>query len=208
MPRTSDPVLSWLRTLIEKRGMNTAEVAQKAKLPRARVRKILTGTEPMWVDELLQISTALEVSPSDMGLPEGTPEALPESDPEALPHVALPVKVDAWGNHPEQLFQVAFGLGCDFYFAAEVAQLADSGVPQNVRDQYRDGNLGIRLDAMFHKANAPRYEPEAITLTLSFDQLYDCRFPWTSIQQIVFFPLRPEPPVQEEPKKPHLRLVT
>lgn len=208
MPRTSDPVLSWLRTLIEKRGLNTAEVANKAKLPRARLRKILTGSEPMLVDELLQLSTALDISPTDMGLPEGTPDALPETDAEALPQVPQPVKVDAWGNHPHQLFQIAFGLGCDFYFAAEVAQLADSGVPAKVLDQFRNGNVGIKLDALHHHDNAPQYDDDGITLTLSFDRIYVCRFPWASIQQVTFFPMRPEPPVQEEPKKPHLRLVT
>jgi hypothetical protein len=208
MPRASDPVLGWLRTLIEKRGLNTAEVANKAKLPRARLRKILTGSEPMLVDELLQLSTALEISPTDMGLPEGAGAELPEPDPDALPQEIAPVKVDPWGNHPQQLFQIAFGLGCDFYFSAEVAQLADSGVPAKVLDQFRDGNVGIKLDALHHQDNAPRYDPDGITLTLSFDRLYDCRFPWASIQQIVFFPLRPEPPAQEGPKKPHLRLVT
>jgi hypothetical protein len=204
MARKSDPVLSWLRTLIEKRGLNTAEVAQKAKLPRNRVRKILTGAEPMLVDELLEISTALEISPKDMGLPEGTPDDLPEPEPQPV----QPVKVDPWGNHPYQLFQVGFGLGCDFYFAAEVAQLGESGVPANVLEQVRDGNIGIRLDAVHHRDNAPQFEDETLTLTLSFDRLYTCRIPWTSIQQVVFFPPRPEPPAQEEPKKPHLRLVT
>jgi DNA-binding Xre family transcriptional regulator len=211
----SEPVLAWLRQLIDKRGLNTAEVAAKCELPRARVRKILTGAEPMTLDELLKISTALEISPGDLGLPGSAAEAEAEPEP---PPVRLAedgetegpkLGLDPWGNHPEQLIRVGFALACDFLFLADGSQLEGSGLPAQVAQQYRETNLPIRLDAAYHRHNAPRYDPGGITLTLSFDGLYDCRFPWSSIRQVVFLPAPAEPVAPAEPPsgKPRLRLV-
>lgn len=215
--RPSDPVLAWLRQLIEKRGINTAALAERCQIPRARMRKLLVGAEPMLVDELLRVSTALELSPADMGLPEAAgepPEAAP-TDPAPPPEGP---RVDPWGNHPEQLFRVAFGLGCDFFFLAAADQLDDSGVPGQTLAQYRGRELPIKLDAAYHGYNNPRFDDGGITLTLSFDQLYDCRFPWTSIRQFILYPAPPEPGAKPEPTdeapdegakgRPHLRLVT
>lgn len=207
MGRPSDPVLKWLRALIDGRKLNTAALAEKSGLPRARLRRILTGNEPMLVDELLQISTTLEISPADMGLPEGTPE------PDTLPlsSEAAPPGLDPWGNHVEQLFRVAFTLGCDFHFSAEAAALEGSGVPESVLRSFRDRALPIELKAQFHQYNNPRYDPGGITLTLSFDALYDCRFPWSSVRHVLFLPqYDPQEPDQDEQKetsRPHLRLV-
>ena len=58
MTRPSDPLLTWLRKHLADRGWNTARLAQAAGIERARARKILAGTEPMWVDELLGITRA------------------------------------------------------------------------------------------------------------------------------------------------------
>jgi len=212
----SEALLSWLRDLIKRKGLNTAAVAERAHLPRARVRKLLAGTEPMLVDELMMLSNALEIDPADMGLAEASAEA------PALP--AAPAEppegpnVDGFGNHPEQLFKVAFGLGVDFFFLSESRQLADSGVPQTVLKQYDGREIPIKLDAAYHSYNNPRYSDHGITLTLSFDQLYECSFPWSAIKQFILFPVSPEepvdgdePPEEEEdpsPGIPHLRLVT
>jgi transcriptional regulator with XRE-family HTH domain len=216
--RPSEQLLVWLRELIQRKGLNTAAVAEKAGLPRARVRKLLGGAEPMLVDELMQLSGALDITPGDMGLaqlddaPEGdvAPSSLAEAE-------ADPVKVDPFGNHPEQMFRVAFGLGVDFFFLTDVAQLADSGVPQPVLAQYEGGELPIKLDAAYHSYNDPRYSEHGITLTLSFDQLYECTFPWSAVKQFILFPAEPVQPAAPEPEPepegtgggvPHLRLVT
>ena len=217
MPRPSEPMLAWLRKLVEGRGLNTAQVATKVGLPRARVRKILVGAEPMLVDELVQISNALEIKPADMGMPgqlEESPELTVAPDPDALPAATTPA-VDPWGNHPEQLFRVGFALGCDFFFLAKADELTGCGVPAHVLAQYRGGEMPIRLDAQYHSHNAPTYDDTAVTIQLSFDTVYACRFPWTAIRQVIFFPAMPDPvtldpPSEDEPTppKPHLRLVT
>lgn len=224
MARPSEPLLAWLRDLIQRRGLNTAAVAERAKLPRARVRKLLAGAEPMMVDELMQLSEALEISPTDMGLPGGTPIEDPTDTtaegvevPPEVPSDAL--RIDPFGNHPEQMFRAAFALGCDFFFLCAADQLAESGVPGHVLAQYESRDLPIKLDAAYHSYNDPRYLEHAILLTLSFDQLYECTFPWEAVKQFVMFPAAPELPTQPTPPTPdaeeespravpHLRLVT
>lgn len=213
MARPSDALLAWLRRLIETKQSSVAEVAAKADIDRGRLRRLLKGTEPMLLDELLQISQVLEIQPTDFGLPAGTEVA--DTPPPAPAPAAGQWKVDPWGNHAEQLFRFAFDLGCDFYFTSDPAMLADSGVPRSVLDRHPK-ELGIKMDAAYHKYNAPRYGADAITLTLSFDALYDCTFPWGAIRQVVLWPAPPEPapaepPAEEsEPRKKgsHLRLVT
>lgn len=221
MSRPSEPLLAWLRELLKSRGLNTANLAQTAGLERSRVRKILGGSEAMTVDELMQISDALDLDPNDLAqgqLPEPVEKEVPSAGPALASVVEEPPEdtgpeVDPFGNQPEQLFKVAFGLGCTFYFLTDTAQLDGSGVPKNVLDQYRGGQLPIKLEAAYHQYNEPRYSDEGITLTLSFDALYECFFPWSCVQQFVLFPDPPEPasdPTDEEPSEgvPHLRLVT
>lgn len=216
--RPSDQLLTWLRELIQKKGLNTAALAERAGLPRARVRKLLAGAEPMLVDELMQLSGALDIKPGDMGLAQLDDVADDAVEgPEPLEAPAAEVKVDPFGNHPEQMFRVAFGLGVDFFFLCDVAQLEGSGVPEPVLQQYANGELPIKLDAAYHSYNAPRFGEHGITLTLSFDQLYECSFPWSAIRQFILFPAEPvqpetpdEAPEPTEPTKgaPFLRLVT
>lgn len=212
MSRASEPVLAWLRNLLAARSVNTAELAKKSGVPRQRLRRILLGTEPMLVDELFALTQALEVSAGDLGVPDG-PSAPATTDPPAPEGPDLR-GLDPWGNQPEQLFRVAFALGCDLLFTAETAMLTESGVPPYVLAQYREGQLPIELDAQFHGHNAPRYDADGITLTLSFDALYECRFPWASIRRMIFSPVPPEaeegspPEAPPEPKgRPRLRLV-
>jgi len=210
----SEPLLSWLRDLIQRKGLNTAAVAERAHLPRARVRKLLAGTEPMLVDELMKLSNALEIDPADMGLAD-VPAEVP-APAEKPAEVEVPT-VDPFGNHPEQMFKIAFGLGVDFFFLSEARQLEDSGVPATVLQQYEGREIPIKLDAAYHSYNNPRYSDHGITLTLSFDQLYECSFPWTAIKQFILFPVTPDEasdddaPDDDEPPSdgiPHLRLVT
>jgi transcriptional regulator with XRE-family HTH domain len=209
MPRPSEPVLAWLRDLLATRGINTAELAKKSGVARPRLRRVLLGSEPMLVDELMAITGALQVSPADLPA-----DAVPRASTEDPTPAAMQITgLDPWGNQPEQLFKVAFALGCDLLFTAEAALLQESGIPAYVLQQYRDAQIPVELDAAFHGHNAPRYDETGVTLTLSFDALYDCRFPWASIRRMVFSPTVPEPveaPAPEpEPVKgrPRLRLV-
>jgi hypothetical protein len=218
-------MLAFLRKLVDGRGLSAAALAAKTGVPRARMRKILVGAEPMTLDEFAGITGALELGPADVGLadsesrPPGADAAVPEEpadpddvDPDALPASLEPV-VDPWGNHPEQLFRIGFALGIDFMFVARADDLADSGVPRRVLADHRGRGLALRLDAGYHAYNAPRYDDQGVTITLSFDALYDCRFPWSSIVEFVFYPAPPEASQGEpaeakaERPKPKLRLV-
>jgi hypothetical protein len=214
MARPSEPLLAWLRKTLDEKGVNTAKVAETSGLTRARVRKILTGGEPMLVDELLAITRALELTPAELAaageLPAEPAPALRIAADEPEPEGP---KVDPWGNQPEQLIRIAFALGCDFFLLVDGAQLEGSKLPQSVINQYRGRDLPIKLDAAYHKYNNPRYDDLCVTLALSFDAVYDCRFPWSAIKQVVFFPVAPEPePPGDEPAPPSggpkLRLVT
>lgn len=221
MGRPSEPLLRWLRQLLQQRKLTAPGLAEQAGIERARVRQILAGSDPMTVDELLQISKALSLSPADLGLAGGEPsDVMPPVVDEPAPLddeiLGTPLALDPLGNHPRQLFEVAFALGCDFLFLIQTKDLVDSGVPKAVLDRYGDRDLPIKLDAAYHGYNNPRYDDAGIALTLSFDSLYECRFPWTSIHQFVFYPAPPAPPPPEEPEeeeppkkpgRPFLRLV-
>lgn len=227
MSRPSDPLLAWLRDLLQKRGINSAQLAAEAQIARARARRILAGAEPMLLDEFLAITRSLNLTPEDLAgvaelpvAPEEAPQEPPDDAPRLrpvswVPDAAEPAgpSMDPWGNQPRQLVQAGFALGCDFGLILDTAQLADSGIPRSVLDRHRAGLMRIQLDAAYHRYNEPRYSDEGLTLTLSFDALYVCTFPWTSIQQIVFAPVPPESAPSDGPEppddgRPRLRLVT
>ena len=204
MSRPSEPLLAWLRKMSEDRGLNTAALASRTDLPRARMRKIL-----------LKISDALELSPADMGMPidEEAMEAQGPSGPRLAdpPNVATTpsTSISPWDSHHRQLFEVAFALGCDFGFTVDTSQLDHSGVPSAVLDAHEGQMMLIQLDAAFHKYNNPRYDPEGVVLTLSFDTLHECTFPWSAIRQVIYTPLIHEPDEDGEgDDHPHLRLIT
>lgn len=209
MTAPSGPLLDWLRKVLQQRGMNSAQLATMVNLPRGRVRKILVGAEPMLVDELLQITQALEVTPQDLGAAQDASEpSPPEVDTGAT---RSEPRVDPWGNQPRQLIQIGFALGCDFGFVVDTRQVEGSGLPRTVLEQYQGNPMRIQLDAAYHRYNDPSYNDDGLTLTLSFDALYVCTFPWSAIRQVLFTPVAPEAPAQEPPEpagRPHLRLVT
>jgi hypothetical protein len=79
-----------------------------------------------------------------------------------------------------------------------------------VREDYasKGRDLPIKLDAAYHRYHQPAYDEHGVSLTLSFDRLYRCTFPWPAIEQVVFKLVPPEPVAPPEPKKrPGLRLV-
>lgn len=192
MTRPSEPLLRWLREQIDARGHNTASVAAKLGAPRAHVRKVLAGAEPLMVDELLVITELLGLSAEDMGVPAGveaTAEDLAEgeaTEPEAV-----------WDNQPRALFELGFDLGIDFMFLADTRQLADWGGPDGAAKQYDGKDMPLQLDAAYHPYMEPALDDEGVSLTLSFDRLYRCTFPWTAIRRVIFTPLAPDVPPPE-----------
>ena len=212
--RPSDPILKWFRDMMKDRGLNTAALANSTNMPKADVRKALSGQSDMTLDQLIQFSEALGLTQEELGAMDLPITPSPDATT-ALPDPSA-VHIDPWGNQPAQLFQVAFALGCDFYFLTDPSKLADSGIPSSVLTRYQDKPLPIKLDAAYHSYNKPIYSDEGIQLTLSFDNLYVCSFTWSSILQVVFFPGLPNETVDRDPddappsseKHPHLRLVT
>jgi len=203
--------------MMKDRDVNVAMLAKQIDLSRAEVRRVLSGKEDMSLDQLILFSDGLGLSQSDLAASElPTPAALDRTVPAPSTANESEIQIDPWGNQPEQLFRVAFALGCNFFFLTRTDQLEHSGVPDSVLERYDDKPLPIKLDAAFHLHNKPKYEKDGITLVLSFDTLYECTFPWSSIIQIVFFPAAPtdgdiSDSSDEDPKPkkhPHLRLLT
>lgn len=221
--RPSEALIRMLRSMTQKKGLNTAALAKESGIDRARLKHILAGSEAMTVDEFVQLAQALDLSPSDMGIPV----AEDAEDEEDLPEVpvlravgrrepaALDYTPDPFGNHAEQAMKLGFALGCDMFFITDTKLLGESGVPRTVLSRYPE-HLPIRLDAAYHKANDPQFLPHGLQLNLSFDSLYTCLFPWPAFKQVTFFPLPPSDSPEAEPppedKKPttrrgHLRLI-
>jgi hypothetical protein len=206
-----DNLIEWIRKLLAERGLAVGALAASTGIERKRLRRVLGGSAEMTVREMVAIVGAMEISAEEMGMSAlEAASASPAPVPEAQP------AVDPWGNQTQQLFEMAFALGCDFSFLADTSALTDSGIPEPVLARFNNGPLLIKLDAAYHKYNKPRYTERDVTLTLSFDALYDCTFPWTAISQVAFFPMveeldsSPEPDDGEEetPDRPTLRLVT
>lgn len=212
MARPSDELLRWLRSQLDAAGHNTATVAGHLGKPRPLVRKALTGEAPMELDDMVKITELLELDPTALGL------ALPEAGEHVEPAPA-PKESAHWSNQPRALFEFGFELGVDFMFLTKAEALGDDwGGPDHVLAQYRGKELPLRLDANFQKYMEPEFTDTHVTIVLSFDQLYRCRFPWAAITRVIFMPYPPAAP-DEEPEEgedgdadtgsaPFLRLVT
>jgi len=196
LSRPSEPLLRWLRQQIDARGENTASLATRIGRPRGELRKVLTGVEPLTVDDLVRMTEALGVTSADVNLP--VVADVEGDDAVESPH---------WENQPWTLFRLGFDHGIDFLFLAAADDLEDWGGPEAVREAHKGRELAIQLDSQFHRYMNPRMDDAGVSLTLSFDTLYDCRFPWKAIRRVVFTPLPPAPPKPVEPPKPGLRLV-
>lgn len=213
--RPSAPVLRLLREVARKKGFNTSALAAAANIDRARLKHVLGGAEPLTVDELLQLSQALELEVADLAsVPEETQEAPGPRVLEARgPGAEEPLVLDPYGNHAEQILKLGFGLGCDLHVVLSTAELAESGVPRHVLARFPE-KIPLRFDGIYHRAIDPRFLPDGVQLNLSFDTLYTCVAPWRSFVQVTLFPLPPAeaaepppPPAPSGPRRGHLRLV-
>ena len=221
MPRPSDPLLAMLRKVAEEKKMNTAALAGAAKVPRARMKHILAGSEPMTVDELIVLSQVLELDPTGMAAeaealedtPEGEEPALRKLDRREVPAFTL----DPYGNHSWQIIQVGLGLSVNMFVVLDMEHLEHSGIPRTVLARYKD-KLPITLDAAYHQHHKCTYLPEGLKVQLSFDALYSCVLPWNAFLSIHLSPLAPDPVAPEPEPEPeaddspkvargHLRLV-
>lgn len=215
--RPSEPLLTFLRDTIRRKGYSTAELAERCGIERGALKRRLGGAEPLTVDDLVVLSNALELTPGEVGMGASAPEAevLP------LPGNNLVPAPDPLGNLAEQVMRLGFSLGVDLFVVFDSKQLGQSGVPKTVLTRFSD-SLPIRLEAKYHRHNKPAFEADHFECTLSFDALYTCSFPWTAFKQVTFTmpteapapaPTPPEPPAPEpeppgrEPRAPFLRVV-
>ena len=182
------------------RKLTVAALAGRCAMTRAQLKRALGGRSPMTVDELFTIIPALKLTPEELAA-HGL--LAPMSEDTEIENVPVSPKsnddetfsMDPWGNHTEQIFKLAFGLGVDILFVCDTAQLADSGMPDVVLAANKDTPLSLSLDAAFHSYNKPAFSSTHITLTLSFDDLYTVNIPWSAIIKVM---LSPEPPAPEK----------
>lgn len=236
--RPSDPLLALLRKVAKDRGLNTAALARAIDEDRTRLKHALSGRDPLTVDQLIRLAEVLQIGPAELGAVPMPAEATDVGPAGAGPTGAEPTGADApvelgvvdrrgptldpitaaadpYGNQPAQALRLALALGCDVYLVLDAAQVQDSGVPRAVLAQHAE-RLPLRLDAAFHRHHDVRFLPQHVQMTLSFDALYTCVFPWSAVQQVTLFTLPPsdpepeEEPVEEEVaplRRGHLRLV-
>lgn len=205
--RPSDPLLAFLRDAIQRKGLNTADLAARVGSERSALKQRLSGTEPLTVDELIALSKALELTPAEMGL-AGVEEAAAAEPAEPPPRPGP----DPFGNLPRQVTELGVELGIDLLFILDGTQLEGSGVPRTVLAQYPD-QLRLRMEARWFPQNKFRFLDEALVCMLSFDALYECTLPWSAFRTVTFLlppEQRPQPkpePTPSRPGAPFLRVV-
>lgn len=204
--RPSDPLLAFLRDAVKKKGLNTAELAVRSGIERAKLKHRLAGSEDLTVDDLIALSKALELTPAELGLAGVEPVADAEL-PTPPPPAPGP---DPFGNIPRQLMELGLGLDVDLFIVLDSAQLVGSGVPRDVLTANPE-QLRLRMEARWFSQNKFRFLDDALVCMLSFDALYECTLPWTAFRTVTFLlpaqapaSPRPEPP---KPAAPFLRLV-
>ena len=186
-------------------GLNSAALAQELGEERKVIRRILSGQNPMTLELFLKVVDALELAVTD--LPWSVAELPPTPSEEVN---SEEFELDPFGIQGEQAFRLGFAMGVDFLFVAEASQLSESGIPKSVLEQWPE-EIVLKLDAAYHRHNAPQFSEEGVSLNLSFDTVYSCFLPWSAIQKVVFHLEAPEPFHEPEPETkpsgPGLRLV-
>ena len=215
MTKPSDNLISILRNIMTERKLTVAALAGRCAMTRAQLKRVLGGRTPMTVDDLFTIIPALKLTPEELashGLLTPGVEAEEATPPPINPKTSDEevFKMDPWGNHTEQIFKLAFGLGVDILIVCDTTQLAQSGIPDAILTTNKDTPLSLSLDAAFHSYNKPAFSPSHLTLTLSFDDLYTVNIPWSAILKVM---LSPEPPAPDQDQDKNegpsiLRLVT
>ena len=200
-----DAVLEMVRETMASKGLNSAALAQMVGEERKGLRRALSGQSTISLELFLKLAEALEIAPEDL------PLRVAELPPVPVEEVAGEgFELDPFGIQGEQAFRLGFALGVDFLFVAEASQLSDSGIPASVLEQWPE-EIVLKLDAAYHRHNAPQFSEEGVSLNLSFDTVYSCFLPWSAIHKVVFNLEAPEPPSLESPEPttpgPGLRLV-
>ena len=220
MSRPSDPLLGFLRDVIRRKSLTTQALSEKTGIDRSILKRRLSGTDAMTVDDLVLLSNALELGPDELQFPAAPGPFLAPSVPAsglAVTHGAEAVGdddddgPDPAGSLPKQVVRLAFALGIDVMLMFDSTQLGESGIPGSVLSRFKE-LMPIRLEAKFHRHNKPVFGDTEFQCVLSFDRLYTCNFPRTSFRQVHFIlpveePVVPEPEPPKPAGKPFLRVI-
>lgn len=232
MQAPSQYIVQGLLSVLQERNMTTSALAKATGKDKKEIKKILSGTLPLTVDDLSAFGAALKLTDTDLQqfMPNATlatsTTTSTESDEsdEATdshgPQLSITTNQEEavsetnWtpnpvGNHSEQALRLGFALGCNLFFVANTKSLTNSGIPDTVIKQYGE-KIPIRLDSDFFHHYRPEYLSTGLEIRLSFDAVYTCFFPWESFEQITFFV--EDAPVEEESSEepggqPFLRIV-
>lgn len=189
----STALLHLITTQLSAKNITTKALSQQTQLDKKVLKSVLSGEEPLTVDQFAIISQAIELDVSSVAQLDidkieqntvSTPSIAETTEQNWLP--------DPVGNHPMQLMQLGFALGCDFLFTANTKFLQNSGIPSAVLKKYQQ-NIPIRLDAAYFQYYRPQYHEQSLEIRLSFDAVYTCYFPWHAIEQVTFFVDEDEP---------------
>lgn len=105
----SDLLLTRVREGMKRRGWNRAALAKEMRVDRRKLRAVLAGREALTVDDMFAMIEALQLTPTELGLPadlvnaveqgEETPAAAdePKPEPPEAPASETPEGVDAVG---------------------------------------------------------------------------------------------------------------
>lgn len=194
--RPSEPLLAFLRETIRKKKLNTADLAQRSGIERARLKRRLSGEEDLTVDDLLALYKVLELTPADLGVPSGQ---APIDEP--VESEEPPAGADPYGNLPRQVFEQAVTLGIDVFLFLDTRQLKESGIPPGVLKQHPE-SIGLRMEARWFPQHKFQFLDTALVTMLLFDQFYECTLPWTAFRAIRFDLPKEEPVPAEPPPRP------
>ena len=209
MNSPSEPIIDLILKVMKDRSINTATLAKKIGIEKKILKSILRGNQPLTVDQLMLISANIELSEeylSQLNFFSNETKEVSTSDVREEPKEWEP---DPQGIHALQLIQLGFALGIDILFSAQTDILHGLGIPKQVLQQPQfQPKIPIRLDASFHQYYNPRYCEDGLEIKLSFDAVYDCFFPWHSIDRVSFF-VEEEAPTQPPQKEeaPFLRII-
>lgn len=222
VPRPSEPLLVFLRDAIRRKGLSTADLAERVGKGRAEIKRALAGTDPLLVDDLVLMSQALQLTPAELGL--APPDAAEVT--EELPAGAIPLRVagdepadapsatptgpDPLGNLPEQVVRMGFTLGLDVLVECDSTRLGGSGIPKAALDA-NPKLMKLAFPAKYHKHNQAVFGAEAFGVRISFDKIYTCAIPWEAMRAVSFIlpeeAPAPPPPSPEPSRRPALRVV-
>ena len=218
----TEKIRNILIQLMQKKSITTAEMAKKIALDRKTLKRMLGGVEPMSVDVLLKLSEELQLQPEDLkgledlGNSNSTAQAKDkgeflEDNRKNLSNKANFLNrsnientnsaggtLDLWEkNQARALITIGFEQALYFTFLANTEKLQNSGLPEYILQKF-SRHVPIQLDPQFHVYNKPDFQSKGLMLTLSFDALYTCFFPWDSISQVVFHPKVAEVEIEKE----------